>query len=55
MQLLQEKYTDCPSVAAACEIEGGRYNIIRHFTGQTEFGKMVAELALRRADREAGL
>ena len=55
MQQLQEKYTDCPRVAAACEIEGRRYHIIRHFTGQAELGKMMAELALRRADREAGL
>ena len=55
MQQLQEKYADCPRVAAACEIEGRRYQIIRHFTGQAELGKMVAELALRRADREAGL
>ena len=54
-QQLQEKYADCPRVAAACEIEGRRYYIIRHFTGQAELGKMVAELALRRADREARL
>jgi hypothetical protein len=55
MQQLQEKYTDCPRVAATCEIEGRRYHIIRHFTGQAELGKMMTELALRRADREAGL
>ena len=55
MQQLQEKYADCPRVTAACEIEGRQYHIIRHFTGQAELGKIVAELALRRADREAGL
>ncbi len=55
MQQLQEKYADCPRVTAACEIEGKQYHIIRHFTGQAELGKIVAELALRRADREARL
>ena len=55
MQQLQEKYTDCPRVAATCEIEGRQYQIILHFTGQAELGKMMTELALRRADREAGL
>ena len=55
MQQLQGIYADSPRVAAACDIEGRRYHIIRHVTRQAELEKMVAELALRRADREAGL
>ena len=37
-------------------VEGGKtYTVTRFFTGDKNLNELIAELAVRRADREAGL
>ena len=41
-------------MAAFYEAEGKKFIVIRHFSGKTEIGKIVAVKARTRADKDAG-
>ena len=41
-------------MAAFYEEEGKKFIVIRHFSGKTEIGRIVAETARARADKDAG-
>ena len=53
-QLLNQ-YTSCATDKKNYEIDGKIFTVIRHFTGEKELRKTVAELAIIRANREMGL
>ena len=55
IQQSQKLFANCPTSAAKFEIEGKQYVIVRHFTGQAKLENVVADIALRRADREMKL
>lgn len=52
---LTERYSSCPSSQTEYEMDGKRYTVTRYFTGDKNLNKIVSELAISRADREAGL
>lgn len=52
---LIELSADCPEEKAYYEVEGKKYTIIRHFTGEKDINQVIAELAVSRANREMGL
>jgi len=52
---LIERYASCPSEQNGYELSGGKFTVTRHFTGEKDINKVVAELAVSRAERETGL
>ncbi len=55
LQQLVEQYASCPESQSEYDINGKQYIITRHFTGDKNINKAVAELAVSRANRETGL
>lgn len=54
MELI-ERYESCPSEQNVYEVNGRKYTVTRYFTGDKDLNKVVAELALIRANMEMGL
>ena len=52
---LIEQYASCPTEQNVYETDGRKYTVIRHFTGDKNFNRVIAELAVSRANREMGL
>lgn len=52
---LIEQYASCPTEQNVYEIDGKKYTVTRHFTGDKNINQVVAELAISRANREMGL
>ncbi|MDE7083591.1 MAG: hypothetical protein K2O89_07845 [Clostridia bacterium] len=50
-----ERYKSCPKCEREYVIDGKKYIVTRHFTGDKNINQVVAELAVRRANREMGL
>ena len=55
IQNLIQRYASCPTTKLECEINGKKYVIVRHFTGDKEVNQVIARLAQRRANREMGI
>lgn len=51
---LTEKYASCPVSPAVYEENGAIFTVTRHFTGDKNINKTVAELAVSQANREMG-
>ena len=52
---LMEQYASCPAQQTTYEIDGRKYTVTRHFTGDKKINEVIAELAVSRANREMGL
>ncbi|MDE6586394.1 MAG: hypothetical protein K2K80_06930 [Clostridia bacterium] len=50
-----ERYATYPTEKNTYETEGKRYTVTRHFTGDKDINKVMAELSVSRANREMGL
>ena len=46
---LNEKFTDCPTQMTEIEIEGRKYVVISHFTGQKDLDDVVYKNAYKQA------
>ena len=55
LEQLQAKYAACPIGVVQTERDGKRFAITRHFTQDVRLARRILELAVRRADREAGI
>ena len=45
----------CPTSQRKCVIDGKRFVVTRHFTGNKPLGAIMTEIAVSRANREMGL
>ncbi|MCH5148343.1 MAG: hypothetical protein J1G05_03140 [Clostridiales bacterium] len=52
---LIEQYSSCPKDKATYDIDGNKYTVTRHFTGDKDINQVISELAESRAGRETGL
>lgn len=52
---LMQQFSSCPTSKKEYEIGGKKFTVVRHFTGNKNPDRMIAELAVNRADREMGL
>lgn len=52
---LIKKYASCPVIRKEYELHGEKIIVIGHFVGEKSLSDLVAELAVRRADRETEL
>ncbi len=50
-----ERYADCPTEQNEYDLNGRKYTVTRHFTGEKNINLLVAELAVARANRETVL
>lgn len=50
-----EQYASCPKEQKIYEIDGKKYTVTRHFTGDKNINQVAMELAISRANREMGL
>ena len=46
---LNDKFKDCPTQMTEIEIEGRKYNVISHFTGQKDLDDVVYKNAYKQA------
>lgn len=53
-QLLRQ-YSSCPTEQREYDIDGKKYAVTRHFTGDKDINQSILELAISRANREMGL
>lgn len=51
----EEQYGACPSSRKEYVIDGRKYMVTRHFTGEKDINEWIIELAIDRANREMGL
>ena len=49
------QYASCRTECNVYELDGKKYTVTRHFTGDKNLNQVVAELAVSRANREMGL
>ena len=54
LRQLTEEYACCPTSQNDYEIDGKKYAVTRHFTGDKDINRIIYELAISRADRETG-
>lgn len=52
---LRDQYSACPKSQSEHVIDGKKYIVTRHFTGEKDINKVISELAISRANREMGL
>lgn len=52
---LMEEYSSCPAETKEYVSDGKKITVIRHFTGDKDINKVIADLAESRAKREMGL
>ena len=52
---LIKQYASCPQQQTVYEIDGRKYTVTRHFTGDKKINEAAMQLAVNRANREMGL
>lgn len=55
IQQLIKQYETCPTEKVEYVIDGKKYTVIRHFTGDKDINQVILELAISRANREFGI
>ena len=54
LQQLRSRLDGCPTESVQTQADGKKFTVVRHFAGDKELGKVIAEIARERADRETG-
>lgn len=54
LQQLRSRFDGCPTESVHTQESGKKFTVVRHFAGDKELGKVIAEISRERADRETG-